>query len=1040
MARNVFTIAPGAPYLSTFVRALLAGEIIAGVSRESAPLELARLVIYVPTQRAGRALAVEFARAINRPAALLPRILPLGALDEHENAMLFSNETDGLDESLTPAIDDLGRRLELAPLVMQWARALGHAIVSIGADGEPVLDKSEAMLVSPSPANACALAKEVGALIDEFIIENVDPASIDNLASELFDQYWAITTQFLRIALDDWPRILEGKNLADAMRRQKALLERRIESLDRAPSRDGVIALGSTGSNPTTARLLDAISRQERGGVVLPGLDCVLDDAAWNCIGDAVGEHGEPAFTHPQSMMKRLLRIMKIDREDVREIGALAPSLAARRALVAQALRPADTTENWREFRDREGAGVALALEGVDMVEAPDERLEALVVALYMRRALEAPDRTVALVTPDRGLARRVSAELARFEIEIDDSGGEPLSATPIGDLARQLCAIARDGANAVATAALLAHPFTTLGCSRAAVERIAPLAEMGVLRAIVCDGRGWSAHIEQARAAAHEKHAHPALKRIGPRDWRAVGDLFARVDAALTPLLSLKREEKLSARAAALRASIEAVAAGASEDGASHMGVEELLDLLERIEVASAPLDFDATSFSAFVDTLLFETVVRGPRRAHPRLKILGPLEARLIDADLMLLAGLDESVWPPQADTGAFLNRSMRQQLGLSPPERRIGQSAHDFAMGLGAKEVVLTRAKKRSGSPTVASRFVTRLSALAGDAFESCRRRGDAMLAIAHALDAPARVSGCVRPEPRPPLELRPTRLSVTRIETLRRDPYSIYAERILKLTPLEPLGVELGAREIGTAVHEVLEEFVSMRPRGRLPADAREKLHELAREKLRRLFDDPEFAAFGWPRVAAGLDHAFAFDCARRESNVEIFLEQDGAWRFKLKDGGEFLLTGVADRIEIDGAGMAYVFDYKTGVPPSNKQVLVGLSPQLTLESAMIEAGAFEKVGACKVQGAAYVAIGGAGDGEPRWIAPKAESFSDLVAEHKKGLVAMLDQFRDPKRSYPSRPRVVLERNKGDYDHLARVKEWSRNGGAANGESE
>ena len=810
MPRNVFTISPGVSFLATFVEALLNGEVIEGFSRESPPLEFARMTIYVPTQRAARALAVEFARAIDRPSAFLPRILPLGALDEQESAALFRSEAEDFDENIPPAIEELDRRLILAVLVQRWARALKNAIVSIGPDGAMERDPREALLISPSAANASALAKELGALIDEFIIENIDPAAIHKLVDEAFDRYWAITTQFLGIALDDWPLILEQRGAIDAARRQKSLLERQIGSLEAAGG--PVVAIGSTGSNPTTARLLAAISQRPQGAVVLPGLDLDLDEPGWACVGAAAGEYGEPAFTHPQSMLKRLLRIMQLDRADVRELGAVSPGLAARRALVAQALRPADSAELWREFREKEEASFKAALQGVSFVEAPDERLEALTLALYMREALETPGRTAALITPDRAAARRVAAELARFGIEIDDSGGAPLGATPIGALARQLAAIAQQGAGAVEVAALLAHPMATFGAERESVAALAPLIEIAVLRVVPLPSAGWAAAVEAARACAQDSHAFPLTRRLGGADWRAIRDLLARIDAALAPLFAPQGEAPLAARVKSLRASLEAVAAvPGGEVLSSSPGMEECLGLLDKLEGAEAPLDFDASSFAIFLDALLFETKVRGPRRAHPRLKILGPLEARLIDADLVLLAGLDEGVWPPQTDAGAFLNRSMRATLSLSPPERRIGQSAHDFMMALGAREVVISRAVKRGGSPTVASRFVTRLDALAGDAFAACKTRGAAMLDIAIALDEPPPwTKACQRPEPVPPVELRPTALSVTRVETLRRDPYAIYAERILKLVPLALLGEERGAREMGTAIHEA---FVS-----------------------------------------------------------------------------------------------------------------------------------------------------------------------------------------------------------------------------------
>jgi ATP-dependent helicase/nuclease subunit B len=1042
VGRNVFTIPPGVPFLPTFVEALLAGEIVSNVSRASAPVDLARMTIYVPTQRAARALAAEFARAIKAPAALLPRILPLGALEEQEDIALFSGYAEEFDERFLPAIDEIERRLILAQLILKWARALGHAIVSYDPDGAPVVDKRETMLVSPSPANACALAKELGALIDEFIIENVDPSAIDGLAGESFDQYWAITTRFLSIALRQWPLILEQRGMIDRAQRQRALLAAQIEHLKSAGESDPVIALGSTGSNPTTAQLLDAISRMAQGAVVLPGLDRDLDDIAWRHIGEASGEHGEPSYTHPQSILKRLSRIMNIDRAEAREIGVPTPQLAARRELAAQALRPADSTEQWREYRARRGATFSSALEGVSVIEAPDERLEALTLALFMRRALETPNRAAALITPDRTIARRVSAELARFDVEIDDSGGEPLGVTSIGALARLLAAIAPHGASAVEVAALLAHPLATFGLMREHVAKLAPLVEIAVLRVVADGSASWAARADGARALAADVHAFPAATRLADDDWRAIQDLLARLDAALRPMTKPPREALLSARVEALRVSLEAVTALPGEcEAIASSGMEEFLALLDQLENAKAPLDFDASSFAIFLDALLFETKVRGPRRAHPRLKILGPLEARLIDADLVLLAGLDEGVWPPQTDAGAFLNRSMRAALNLSPPERRIGQSAHDFAMAFGAREVVISRAVKRGGSPTVASRFVTRLDALAGEAFTACKTRGAAMLDIAIALDQPPSIKGCERPEPRPPVELRPTRLSVTRVETLRRDPYAIYAERILKLVPLAPLGDERGAREMGTAIHEALAAFVQSHPHGPLPDDAREALLALAREKLEIFLSDSDFEAFKWPRVEAGLDDALAFEMARRALGVEIHVEENGAWSFELADGSMFRLTGVADRIEVNGDGTATVFDYKTGAPPSNKQVLTGFAPQLTLEAAMIAAGAFKMVGRRETHGAAYVPIGGAGAGELLWVKPKDMSFGDLVADHKSQLLTLLNQFRNPKRSYPSRPYVAFASRHGDYDHLARVKEWSRAGvGEGEGASE
>ncbi|WP_363346938.1 double-strand break repair protein AddB [Methylocystis echinoides] len=1028
--RNVFTIAPGAPFLATFVDALLAGKIVSKLSRETPPLEMARATIYVPTQRAGRALTVEFARAIGKGATFLPRILPLGGLEEQETATVFGDFSGDFDAAARPQIEELERRLLLAQLVAKWSASVDRAILAADGQGGLVLHESESFLVASSPAGAYALAAELGALIDELIIEGVAPdkiaAAIDDSA---FDKYWAITTTFLQIVVDVWPNMLEEIGRIDAAARRKRMLEAHVQRLGETQDHAPVVAIGSTGAQPATARLLSAIAALDHGAVILPGLDLAMDEVAWAHVGDS-GD--EPAFTHPQTVLKRLLGVMKLKRDDVRELAVLAPAKAERRRLVSQAMTPAGATASWRDFRASEGARFAAALEGVTLLEAPDEQMEALALALFLREALETPERTAALVTPDRNLARRVAAELRRFSIEIDDSGGASLASTPAGALARQAAAIGASGLDAVAIAALLQHPLARFGRTAEEIATLAPLVEIGVLRATPRAAQGYAACVARARLAARDAHAHPAARRIDPTQWDEIERLLRDVEAAVAPLVALEGKHDLKNFACAHRTAFEAMTKGV-ESGEDE-GALALFDILERLSRAEAPAGFDASGYAALFDRIAFETTLRGPRRAHPRLKILGPLEARLMDADLMLLAGLDEGVWPPQAETGAFLNRSMRAQLGLSPPERRIGQSAHDFVMALGAKEVVLSRAAKRDGSPTVASRFLTRLEALASaDVMSACRARGVRMLDIAAALDQPHahEIITLKRPAPTPPIELRPARLSVTRIETLRRDPYAVFAEQILKLKPLAPLGVDIGAREMGTAIHAALEAFVRHYPEGPLPPDGQARLVEIAREALGPFLVDPSFESFTWPRVQAGLQHAFSFEQAQRAKGGVIHMEKAGEWVVTLADGALFSLTAKADRIEIDAQGNACVFDYKTGEPPSNKQVLAGWSPQLTLEAAMIAAGAFAEIGARPVAGAAYVGLKNGGKTQPlHW---KEHSFEDVVAKHRDELVKMLSQYRDPATPYPSRPYVAFVKHEGDYDHLARVKEWARGGG-------
>ena len=525
-APRVFTIASGASFLATFADALLDGRVIPGLDRDSGPLALAKAKIYVPTRRAGRALASELARRVDQPAVLLPKILPLGALDNEAGEAGFDNP---LDTTLPRAAGDIERRMLLGELVLKWARSLKHAIVLIDADGQP-RHAEETMLVAAHPADAWRLSGELADLIDEMIIENVEWQGLKNLGGE-FDDYWRITLNFLDIAIRMWPAIQAERGFVDPARRQQALIARAMAEVAREPG--PVIALGSTGSNIATAQLLAAIARAPRGAVVLPGLDQHLDAQSFASIRG--GE--EPCATHPQAFLARLIETIGIARVRVTPLGLAPAPLAAREKFASEAFRPADSTDRWLHWRQsHDGAELAAALADVALVEASDEREEALAIAVCLRESLEAPGKTAALATPDRGLAERVRAELLRWNVEIDDSGGSGLASSRAGVLARLILS-ALGGARAD-WAALLAHPYFSLGLGPEA-ERLALLFEIGVLRSGLA-GEAFAGLVEPAREAAQDKHAHPRQREISPRDWAALQDFATRLDAAFQPLRAL--------------------------------------------------------------------------------------------------------------------------------------------------------------------------------------------------------------------------------------------------------------------------------------------------------------------------------------------------------------------------------------------------------------------------------------------------------------------------------------------------------------------
>ncbi len=769
-----------------------------------------------------------------------------------------------------------------------------------------------------------------------------------------------------------------------------------------------------------------------------------LDASSWAQIAGGSESDGGASFTHPQAALCRLLSIFQLRREDVVSLGEAAPDLALRGKFVSEALRPAETTGQWMEFRESFGANeLAAALQGVCLIEARDEREEALALAIAMREAIETPGETTALVTPDRQLARRVRAELLRWDVAAADSAGEPLAAKPIGVFARLTIACAASKMAAPDLAALFAHPLLRLGLSLLDIERRAALLEIGLLRSqhasdlASCLTGEPDALITRAREDVKSPFAHPVKQGISEKEWDDLRDLLVRLGAQFAPLLNLRGEVTLDRWVAAHRETIEAIASTADDDG-DREALDTLFDQLA--QNAQDRMTFDAESYRLFFAAVAGEVHLRGAAPAHPRLQILGLLEARLIDTGVILLAGLDETVWPPQARTDAFLNRPMRAALGLTPPECKLGQTAHDFAQAMGKRKVILSRARKRKGAPTVASRFLQRMAALGGKTWETCRERGEFYLHLAREIDLPREVTPPgERPLPRPKVELRPKHLSVTQIETLRRDPYALYAEKILRLKALDPLGGADGLAEFGSVMHAALERFVKAYPAGSLPAGARDELRALLRQGFDRQLQDPAFAALIWPRLEASISFYLAFEERRRDRIKTIKTEAKGELEIDLEDGSVFRLRARADRIELNKDGTVTLVDYKTGTLPGTNEINVGFAPQLTLEAAMCVRGAFDLGCTIETVEALYVKLGGALGGleKPVSFARANANFMDVAEDHYVGLIELLTQFRDPATPYPPRPFPKYAKHYNVYDHLARTKEWSRGGEAEEG---
>ena len=1034
-APRVFTISSGAPFLPTLSRALLDGVLIDDFPGAGDPMALADATIYVPTQRAAQALAKALLSASGARSLLLPRIAPLGAFEPDETATIFDPEGEEVPRTaIPPAVGALTRRHALATLTRAWGKALKGAIRQADADGRLIVDPAEPALVAATPAQAYALAGDLAALIDDMIIEGAPWTKLETLAPDLYDPYWRITLDFLKIAFAHWPEWLAERGLIDRAKRIALLIEDEIKALEGARRGPTIIA-GSTGANRATARLIAAIARAPQGAVVLPGLDLDLDARAWAMIG-ASDDASLGRAGHPQALLHRLIGAIGVTREDVTSLGSPTPALAARPAFLSEALRPAESTDLWRERGwTLSPLALAAAFQGVTSIVADNETEEGLALAIAMREMLETPGKTAALITPDPSIARRVSAELARWGVEVEDSAGRTLGQSPAGGLARLILDAAIEFTPR-SFLALLAHPAARFGRSRVKVDSETRALELAVFRAIpLASLDDLERALTAAREAADDRHVHPAIRRIREADRRAAEALARDVASALAPLRALgpsaSLRDCLTQHRGALAATV-AAAQGPTED--AH-GVEQLTQLMDEwSEAAVESFPTALTEYAALLDHALAAARAPPASDGHPRLQILGLLEARLLRFDCVLLAGLDETIWPPAVETDAFLNRPMRAALGLSAPERRIGQTAHDFVSALGAREAVLSRAKKRGGEPTVASRFLQRMAAAAGaEAMKAPEQRGRRYLAFARALDQPADFRPQRRPAPRPPVELRPRALSVTRVETLRRDPYAIYAEYILRLKGLEAVERNIRPRETGIAWHAALQEFVEAYPSGALPPQARDHLLSIAGARFALLRDDPAFAALNWPNIKKSLDFFLAFERDSRDGTERIWVERRGVIPVPLASGTPFKLSAQADRIDLLRSGGARLIDYKSGTAPIAKEVKAGFAPQLTLEAAMLRREAFEGLPQLEAKEALYLKLGGAGGGEVKHAGGKSEKILELAEQHFAGLQTLLDAFDCEDTPYLSRPFPKFVPRFSDYDHLARIKEWSATGG-------
>ncbi|MGB7372804.1 PD-(D/E)XK nuclease family protein [Pontixanthobacter sp.] len=888
-----------------FADALVAGL----VPRYADPdFGLAQLTLLLPSSRAIRAISEAFIRhygANGHAGLLMPRMVAVGDLDLVEALGPLLDPLGATD--IPRAIDPTHRWLRLAQLLAQEQ------------DDE-------------APAHSIVLrqARDITATMDRLLVEDIAPADLLDAKilglREDLAQHWQDSLHLFAKVQVRWHSELAEQGALDAAARRNRLFDFAARQWTAAPPANPIVAAGVTSASPALARLLKVVSQLPDSSVVLPDLDLALDDTVWEELGAAgdpqsgaghAGEHsGEAegaavfgkgdAVTHPQYHLKLLLNRMGIARGEVQQWHRRGLSAAPpeRSYAISNVFLPPEASKSWVGLPPEKRR-----LSGVQIIESTGPEEEAQAVALLVRQALETPERRVNVVTPDRGLAQRIVQHLRRWHIEADDSAGRELSATPAGRVLLLLAEIMELGAAPVPLMALLEHPLVNGGQQRG--------VWLGAARAFELALRG--------------PRKEPGLAALNPAaDKAQVAKWWQSVSAILQPIVNTPDHLPLSETLDLLRSAAESLCGNAVWSREDGRALAAMIDDVRR-HAQTVGTVIEPQELRPILRDVMDNIAVRPPYGGHPRVAIFGLLEARMSRADLVICAGLNEGSWPGTPATDPLLAPPVLRALGVPGADFRIGLAAHDLAGALGAPQVVLSRAERDISGPTIASRFLLRIKALLGD--DQVRRIRDTdTLAWARALDAAAPAERYPVPMPLPSPEQRKQKISVTALDRLRSDPYQFYARSILNLPDLDALDAEPSPAWQGILAHEILQRW----------HETGGNIAAIADDVLRQINAHPLMRALWQPRLMRALEWV-QNSIAAADGRTPALIEEWGRLTVK---GVE--IFGKADRIDRLPDGRLAIIDYKTGRPPSAKEVAAGYALQLGTIGLMAERGGFEKL--------------------------------------------------------------------------------------------
>ncbi len=958
--QKIFTIPAGMPFAKSLAASLLE-------EYANAPETLPEILILLPTRRACRTLREAFLQINDGKPLMLPILQAIGDIDEEELAISIAGQ-EGTQRllDLPPVLPSMQRQILLARAIQK------HQDLRYGFD------------------QALALAKTLSHLMDQIYTENLDIRDMAHLVPEDFADHWQITLDFLTVLSETWPQILKDMNVIDAADRRNRLINALADFWDETKPQKRIIAAGTTGSIPATAKLLNTIYNLPNGQIILPGLDQQIDEESWESLSES----------HPQYGFKHLLATMNIDRDRIADWQTTLqdhPLSKARRKLSSELMRPSQTSHKWQDLNS---AAFDPALENLKIFECDTAQHEAQVIASLMRQTLEDPKKTAALITPDRNLAKRVSSACLRWGIKIDDSAGEPLSRTQIGHFLLLSIEATINKLSPVSLLALLKQPLT-----HANLKQHLEKFEKKMLR-----GFKPAAGITGLRQCWADNGADADLHILIDDLERIFEDCIAITET------KNNFKEILEAHIKLCESLHDDKNLWSGEDGnAASVLLSEIISQAHNFPKITSH------EYKNILQQFLLGVTLRPTFGTHPRLQILGQLEARLIDADLVILGGLNEGTWPSDPGHDPWMSRPMREGFGLPGSERSIGLSAHDFVQGFCTPNVALTRSKLVDGSPSVPARWLARLeTVLKATDTKPEKLHDNVFMQWMKSIDHASISEPFTRPAPKPPAESRPRKLSITKIETWLKDPYAIYAHSILSLRKLEPLEKESDAALRGDMLHDCLNGFVTENPNN-IPKNAACIILDAAQNFLQSRNLTDEDWHFYWPRFAKITDQFLEKEEKWRAHSKPLKTEIKGEMVLNTPQG-DFVLYGRADRIDQSPEGVA-IIDYKSGGNFSKAGLENGNTPQLPLEALIVESGGFENIPPTTCTYLGYWVLNG--NGKYTEIAEP----QDIISETNAALITLIEIFENQETPYYAIPRSTKIPRYNDYEHLARIKEWA-----------